>query len=164
MRVVYLPLFWTIILDSIAWGIIQPLNAYIFTKIPIHFFDEDNRIFRTRKWEGSGTFYQKYFRIKKWKKFIPSGGRLFGGFSMSRLSNINPNYISVWIKETCRSELCHWTAIMPSIFFFLWNPVYLSFIMVVYALLFNLPLIMIQRYNRPRFINARQERFFGARK
>lgn len=157
MRVVYLPLLWTIIIDSIAWGIIQPLIAYIFTKIPINYFNEKNWLLKTRKWEKYGNFYSKYFFVKKWKHIIPSAGRIFGGFSMRHLSNINQNYINLWVKETCRSELCHWTAILPSIFFFLWNPIYLSIIMVLYALLFNMPLIILQRYNRPRFINLKQQ-------
>lgn len=52
--------------------------------------------------------------------------------------------------ETQRAELTHWFLIPPAFLFFLWNPAWAGWVMVIYALVVNLPFIMIQRYNRPR--------------
>jgi len=52
--------------------------------------------------------------------------------------------------ETRRAELTHWLLMVPAPFFFLWNPAWAGWVMIVYALLANCPFIMIQRYNRPR--------------
>jgi glycosyl-4,4'-diaponeurosporenoate acyltransferase len=52
--------------------------------------------------------------------------------------------------ETCRGEAVHWIVLFCSGLFFLWNPQWLAWCMVVYAILANLPCIIVQRYNRLR--------------
>jgi glycosyl-4,4'-diaponeurosporenoate acyltransferase len=54
------------------------------------------------------------------------------------------------LRETCRAELTHWLTLLFAPFFFFWNPLWVGFFMIFYALAENLPLIMAQRYNRAR--------------
>ncbi|MDG0792194.1 hypothetical protein OMP38_15960 [Cohnella ginsengisoli] len=58
--------------------------------------------------------------------------------------------MKVFAAETKRAELTHWLSILPAPLFFLWNPVWVGWIMVLYAAAFNLPIIVVQRYNRGR--------------
>lgn len=69
---------------------------------------------------------------------------------MRTLGAMTSSPIERWIHETCRSEWTHWIAIIPSVFFFLWNETWVGWVMVLYALMFNLPPIIGQRYNRKR--------------
>jgi glycosyl-4,4'-diaponeurosporenoate acyltransferase len=51
--------------------------------------------------------------------------------------------------------------ILFSPLFFLWNPLWVGFLMILYALTENLPMIMAQRYNRYRLrrvLKGRNER------
>jgi len=150
--VIRLPTLWTIVIDCLAWAIFQTAIAYVFVKLPRSRFSSEQWLFRTRRWERGGATYQKIFRVRRWKSLLPSGGTLLGGFPMQRIASWDSDYLKTWIAETCRAELCHWFSIMPAPFFFLWNPVSVGIGMVVYALLFNLPLVITQRYNRSRLV------------
>ena len=151
--VIELPIYWTIALDSIAWAIIQPAIGYAGTRLPATVLDHRRWLFRTRPWERSGAIYQRLFRVRGWKSALPSGGTVFpGGFSMRQIASRQPDYLQRWLLETCRAELTHWMSILPSALFFLWNPRPLGVAMVVYAVLVNVPCIIVQRYNRPRLM------------
>ena len=60
------------------------------------------------------------------------------------------SYLKLFLLETCRAELNHWIIIVFALAFFLWNLFHIGLIMILYVLLENLPLIMVQRYNRNR--------------
>ena len=152
MRVIYLPTIWTIVLDSIAWATIQPGIAYLSLRFPAAVLEHRLWPYRTRAWERGGAIYDQLFRVKAWKARLPSGGGMLGGFSMTRMVSHDVAHLERWVLETCRSELCHWVAIAPALLFFLWNPPAVGIVMIVYALAFNLPLVIVQRRNRPRLL------------
>ncbi|WP_432418853.1 hypothetical protein [Cytobacillus spongiae] len=54
------------------------------------------------------------------------------------------------LLELNRAELSHWLQMIPSPIFFLLNEGVVSWSMLLYGILFNLPLILVQRYNRLR--------------
>lgn len=156
MRLLYLPLFWTLVFDSVAWSILQPGLGYLSMRFPPSWLDPERWLYRSRAWERDGEIYQALFRVRSWKSRLPSGGTLFGGFSMMQVSARDRDYLQTWLTETCRAELCHWIAIAPSLLFFLWNPPWLALVMVAYAIAFNVVPIIAQRYNRPRLLALMQ--------
>jgi glycosyl-4,4'-diaponeurosporenoate acyltransferase len=96
-------------------------------------------------------FYQRPLRIKSWRKVIPDGGAMFKrGFPKKNLENKNTGYLKTFLYETKRAELTHLLAILPAPLFFLWNIWWVGLIMIAYALIANLPCIMLQRFNRAR--------------
>jgi len=141
MRIIHLPTSWTILVDFVAWFIIHMGVVYFVVRIPLQRFDPHDWLFRKR-----------FFRIKKWKRYLPDGAPLLGsrGFPKKKLQEKTPEYLRAFLKETCRAELTHWLTLLFAPFFFLWNPLWVGFFMVFYALTENLPLIMAQRYNRAR--------------
>lgn len=72
------------------------------------------------------------------------------GFPKKELKNKNKKYLLTFQIETCRGELTHWFIMLFAPLFFLWNPFFVGWIMIVYAAAENIPLIMTQRYNRHR--------------
>ncbi len=58
----------------------------------------------------------------------------------------------MFLKESCRAEFSHIIAIFPFWIFGLFAPFTVVPIMLVYALLVNVPCIIAQRYNRPRIL------------
>jgi len=155
MRIVTLGIFWTLLIDLLAWVIIHFALAYLSLRVPHHLLNHRRWLFRTRPWELEGELYDKLFRVRSWKSKLPSGGKVVGsGFSMDRIESMEHEYLNRWVLETCRSELYHLVSIFPSLLFFLWNPPAAGFGMILYSLIFNLPLVIVQRHNRPRFLAA----------
>jgi glycosyl-4,4'-diaponeurosporenoate acyltransferase len=152
MRVIEWPAFWTILSDFAAWFFFQTAAAVIALKIPDRHFAMDRGIYRTRRWEKDGKFWQEVFRVKKWKKLLPDGALIAGrGFVKKQLLSSEPANLEKFVLESRRAELTHDIAIPPSLLFFLWNPWPVGLFMVFYAVLANAPCLIAQRYNRPRF-------------
>jgi glycosyl-4,4'-diaponeurosporenoate acyltransferase len=42
---------------------------------------------------------------------------------------------------------------LPAPIFFLFNPIWVGYVMIVYAILANMPCILTQKYNQIRFTN-----------
>ncbi len=152
MRIIHLSTPWTVLLDILIWFILHMGVVYFVVRVPLPRFNPRGWLYRARPWEAGGDFYQRYFRIKKWKKYLPDGAPLLGsrGFPKKRLREKTPEYLRSFLQETCRAELTHWLTLLFAPFFFFWNPLWVGFFMIFYALTENLPLIMAQRYNRAR--------------
>jgi len=142
-----LPIAWIVVLNVIGWIVIQMGLAWAFTKMPVRWFNPAKAF----GFESGGRFYERVFAIKKWKDKLPDAAQWFGGgFAKANLSSANPEYVRRFIRETWRGELCHWFAIVCAPLFFLWNPWWGDVVIVMYAVLANLPCILAQRYNRAR--------------
>jgi ABC-2 type transport system ATP-binding protein len=152
MRLIHLPTSWTILVDFLAWLIIHIAVIWFVVRIPGTRFNPDGWLYRTRPWEDGGNGYQRFFRIKKWKTYLPDGAPLLStrGFPKKNLQEKSPEYLRLFLRETCRAELTHWLTLAFAPFFFLRNPLWVGFFMILYALTGNIPLIMAQRYNRAR--------------
>ncbi len=154
MRILHLSTFWTVILDILAWFVIHMAIVMVMVRIPRNRFDPDHCLYRLRPWEKEGRLYNKVFRIKRWKGLLPDGARWMKdrGFPKKQLAARKVEYLAAFAVETCRAELTHWTTMLMAPFFFLWNKPFVGWIMILYALSENVPLIMAQRYNRGRLI------------
>jgi glycosyl-4,4'-diaponeurosporenoate acyltransferase len=151
MQILFFDTVETILIDIIAWIFFHLTIGYWSSKIPLKWLNPDHWFIRTFAWEKEGMIYQKIFRVRSWKRFIPNGSRLYrGAFSIKNLPTSDPAYLERWLKESVRSEVCHWIMVIPGFLFFLWNTVIVGWIMVAYAFLNNLVPIIMQRYNRPR--------------
>ncbi|NLT12329.1 MAG: glycosyl-4,4'-diaponeurosporenoate acyltransferase [Clostridiaceae bacterium] len=155
MRIIELPMLWTVIIDFVAWFIFHMAAAIFTLKLPDRFFAKDNWIYRTRKWEKSGKIWDDLFRVKKWKDRLPDGAAILKqGFAKNQLKETDAKYFEKFVLESRRAECTHYLAMMPAVLFFLWNPVWVGIVMIFYALIANAPCILAQRYNRPRFAKA----------
>jgi len=142
-----LPTWLVIVLNVAGWPVIQFSLAWLFTRMPVHWFNPA----AGRAWEQGGRIYERFFGIKRWKDWLPDAARWFGGgFAKGSLAGLDPDYLCRFIRETWRGELCHWFALGGTPLFFLWNPFWADLVMVAYGLAANLPCILAQRYNRLR--------------
>ena len=152
MRIIHLSTSWTVFLDIFAWFVIHIAIVMVMVRIPRGHFDPDHYLYRVRPWEKEGRLYGKVFHIKRWKGLLPDGAGWMKdrGFPKKQLAARDTGYLVAFSRETCRAELTHWITVLMAPFFFLWNKPFVGWIMILYALLENLPLIMAQRYNRCR--------------
>jgi len=153
MQIFYLPDWLTILSYIILWPLMQVSIAFLGNKVADRHFDPGSWWLKTRKWEQEGDFYDKVFKIRRWKHLLPDGGKTHkGGFSKAHLASYDPDYIQSFIAETGRAEIFHLLQILPFWVFGLWSPPFVIWIMLGYALLVNLPCILAQRYNRPKLM------------
>ncbi|MEZ2095096.1 glycosyl-4,4'-diaponeurosporenoate acyltransferase, partial [Staphylococcus aureus] len=100
--------------------------------------------------EKHGKFWNKWFYVRKWKHKILDGHQLNQNiYDQRHLMTINTDEIEKMIIETKRAELIHWISILPVIIF-IKGPGLVKYINVFYAMIANVPIIIVQRYNRPR--------------
>ncbi|MGH9025724.1 MAG: hypothetical protein ACRDWD_06345 [Acidimicrobiia bacterium] len=142
-------------IDVVAWAVISTSAGYLAHRLPVRWLARDRIPFRLLPFERDGRWYEQRLRIKRWKDRLPEAGGLFrGGFSKRAVGARDPAHLARFAVETRRAELTHWLILAAAPFFFLWNPWWLGVVMVAYALVANLPCMVIQRYNRARLQRA----------
>ncbi len=151
MRIFYFTEVQTFLVDILAWVFFHLSIGFTFSKLSIRHFNPTRSWFQTKNWEKDGLIYQKLFKVKNWKKIIPSGAALYkNAYEVKHLTEVTIDNVRLWIQESCRSEVCHWLMMIPGGFFYLWNSVEVGRLMVFYAFANNIVPIIMQRYNRPR--------------
>lgn len=148
MKMIFLYIFG----NSIFWAFVFFSSAYIVHFLPEKFYNYKNFLFKKTKIEKDGKLYKNIFFIDKWKDKIPEAGKFLGlhPFSKRHFVSKKKEYVERFILETCRGELSH---LLPFIFYpisLIWNPMIANIIMFLFVLIFNLPFILVQRYNRIR--------------
>lgn len=153
MQIFFFPEWLTIILFFVLWFCFQLGAGWFCFHKSDDFFMKDSFLYKIRKWERDGLFYEQWFRIKKWKKYLPDGGGFFnGGYTKRHIVDFSVENLEQYLVESRRAELTHWLGIFPFWIFGLFAPFHVVWIMLVYALVVNVPCIIAQRYNRPRIM------------
>ncbi|RDY71147.1 glycosyl-4,4'-diaponeurosporenoate acyltransferase [Halobacillus sp. SY10] len=145
------------VVNIVAWLCIHLGVSGFVSVAPEAFVNAFARIYRVRRWETQAKVYER-LGVKKWKDRLPEARKWFRrGKTAAHLRN--PSQWDRFEKQTNRSELSHWVQMLAAPFFFLFNPPWAGWIMVVYAILFNLPFIIVQRYNRVRMMRVKNRVF-----
>lgn len=116
-------------------------------------FKADRFPFSSFAFEKKGALYD-FFKIRKWKDILPDMSRYRKSMVPKRITKYrdSSHYISL-IKETCVAEVVHIVLIIVAIpVFFIGGHTWGAICFIVWTL-GNLPFIMIQRYNRFRFLS-----------
>jgi glycosyl-4,4'-diaponeurosporenoate acyltransferase len=89
--------------------------------------------------------------IRRWKRWIPDGGPVLpGGVSKASLARRDPVLLRRLLLETRRAELVHWLLWPAGLLTALWLPAEGVLVNLLFATLFNLPCLLLQRFNRRR--------------
>jgi glycosyl-4,4'-diaponeurosporenoate acyltransferase len=148
-------LFGLAVVDAVVWAGLSVGAGYLCHRLPARWLAGDRVPFRLLGLERDGRWYERRLRIKRWKDRVPEAGDVFrGGFSKRAVRARDPAHLARFVVETRRAELTHWLLLAAAPFFFLWNPWWLGAVMVVYALVANVPCLVIQRYNRVRLVRV----------
>jgi glycosyl-4,4'-diaponeurosporenoate acyltransferase len=145
-----------IVANSVFLVGISFASGYLCHFIPFSFYNIKNPIFKKRFWELEGKLYEKVFFVKYWKDIVPEAGELIKihPFDKKKLKSKEKSFIERFIIETCRAELVHILIFLSTPFAFLFNPPIGDYLMAAYGILANIPFIIIQRYNRIRFVKV----------
>ena len=131
-------------------GVLGFLAGRIFPK---KWFRYDSFLFKSRDFEEEGKLYDR-FAIRKWKDDLPDMSRIFPSWKPSKspkISRQTAEELEVNLRETCIAEAVHSAlAIVGFGCLEIW-PGIGGLICSLLSLLGNIPFVMVQRYNRPRF-------------
>ena len=89
--------------------------------------------------------------IRTWKRWIPDAGNaLPGGVRKATLVRRDRMALQRLVLETRRAELVHWLLLPAGLVTALWLPPAGVLVNLLFALAFNLPCLLLQRFNRAR--------------
>ena len=145
--------FWKTIRYILCTSIVVFILGRVF---PRKWIFEDRFPFKSFGFEKGGRIYNK-IGIMKWKTKLPDASvtitKILPKF-LPRKRIAQGDQIPILIKETCIAEATHvLVAILGFGCVFIWNGIG-GWIVSIAFLIFNIPFIIIQRFNRPRLIRA----------
>ena len=121
--------------------------------LPKQWFDHNRFWFRCREFEQEGKFYDRFF-IRKWKDHLPDMSKLLPSMMPSKSPKAGRQTaedVAENIRETCIAEVIHdLLGIVGFGCMWIW-PGMGGVIMSLLCFLGNIPFVIAQRYNRPRF-------------
>ena len=142
--------FWKCFWYLVSTGIVAFLVGRI---LPKKWFRPDLFPYRALKFEDYGRFYDK-FGVRKWQNKVPDMSRILP-FMMppKKLTGNYKERLPRMLQETCVAELIHVLNCVAGLYCLkLYSGIGGLIIYLLYVLIFNLPYVVIQRYNRPRLL------------
>jgi glycosyl-4,4'-diaponeurosporenoate acyltransferase len=141
-------------LDALAWAVWSAAVGYAANRLPLRRLEHDGHLTRLRSWEREGRVYER-LGIRRWKDRLPELGAAFrGGLSKRSLPSGGTVDLRRFAAETRRAEIVHWGIPLVTPLFTVWNPPWLLGAMATYAVVANLPCLIVQRYNRGRLLRV----------
>ncbi len=124
--------------------------------MPISWFHEDCFPYRGYLWEREGKVYQA-LGIRKWQNKVPDMSKIFPQIMQEKkMTHHYQEDLPLMIKETCIAEFIHVLLCIAGLAYIgIWPGIWGKIISVLYILA-NIPYILIQRYNRPRFLKLQE--------
>jgi glycosyl-4,4'-diaponeurosporenoate acyltransferase len=102
--------------------------------------------------EYGGGWYRRVLRVDAWKDRLPDAGTWFGGLSKRSLPATADGGWRRFAAECLRAERTHLAMFAALPFFALWNPPAIFVGNVIYAIVANLPCLIVARFNRARIM------------
>lgn len=142
---------WQVLLSSATWAGLSFLIGWWALRWSPARLDRPGPLTRLRSWEYDGRWWERHLRVSHWKDRLPEAGAVMkGGRSMRHLEARTPEGLAGFRRETVRAERVHWLIGASLVVHLLWCRPTVFAGMAVFALVLNVPFIVIQRSNRGR--------------
>jgi len=122
--------------------------------IPKHWLRWDRKPYLPFAWEEEGKIYLR-FGIRKWMHKLPDMSKIMTKYMKRKElpALYTEDDVRYLLEETCIAEFVHTMLCLFGTYCIrLWNDIGGAAFCNLYIFVFNLPYIMIQRYNRPRLV------------
>lgn len=141
--------FWRCVFYLAVIGVLSQLTALL----PRHWFHAERFPFRPYRWERGGDIYRRV-GITWWKDRVPDMSRYLPFLATKTMSaGVSAAQAERLVQETCVAESVHIVLSLMTLYCLrLWPGAMGAVFTVCYILAGHVPFIMIQRYNRPRFV------------
>jgi glycosyl-4,4'-diaponeurosporenoate acyltransferase len=132
----------------LGWSLLVGAMA---NRLPLAWLCDPGDVTAAVRRPSSPHRYEQWLAIRRWKAWIPDAGNaLPGGIRKASLARRDPDALRRLIGETRRAELVHWALWPAWLVTALWLPPAGVAINLLFATAFNLPCLLLQRYNRRR--------------
>jgi glycosyl-4,4'-diaponeurosporenoate acyltransferase len=136
--------------SALGWLLWSLLVGALANRIPADWLARDHWFWR-RPWGESRLGFEGRLAIRRWKPWLPDAGNaLPSGVAKASLVGRERRDLGRLVLETRRAELVHLALWLFWIITPLWLPPMGVLINLLFATLFNLPCLWVQRYNRLR--------------
>ena len=142
---------WRILACAGGWLGWSVLIGWLAQRLPPAALERDNWLTAPRAWGERPADYERWLQIRRWKHRLPDAGTAFaGGVRKASLVGRDGQALRRLVAETRRAELVH-LALWPFwIATALWLPPVGVLLNLLFATAFNLPCLLLQRFNRLR--------------
>ena len=142
--------FWNCFL---YFAITGAIGFFLGRLLPKKWFQPDGFLFRCREFEKNGKLYEK-IKVRHWQNRLPDMSRILRwAMPSKKLEGDYAQKLPVMLEETCVAEFIHLLMCVTGLYsFHLWPGIGGVTVYLIYVTVFNLPYIVIQRYNRPRLL------------
>lgn len=147
---------WAVALDVVVWLVAGAAVGRYQARKPVEALESPGLLTRLTKWEEVGSPFRRWVKVDMWKDRLPDAGTWFGGLSKKRLPESDVGGWRRFAAESLRAERTHWAmfAVLP--IFIFWNPAWLLFANMLFAVVANVPCMIIARHNRARVMRLMQ--------
>lgn len=145
-------------LYCILYFIVTGILGFILGRIlPASLFHYDEFPYRCATFERGGALYDK-LHIRKWQNKVPDMSKILPwAMPTKKLDRHNRTKLLIMIRETCIAEFIHIILCITGLgCLFIWKNPFCIILYLLYVLVFNIPFVIIQRYNRPRLLHLRE--------
>jgi glycosyl-4,4'-diaponeurosporenoate acyltransferase len=146
-----------ILINLIIFLLLSVILTFNATRLPIRYY-YNGWLFKIRKWENGGKFYEDVFKVKRWKSRVPELADFIKSTFPKKHIKMDGNFISKYLTESCKAEFTHWCIILSSAVYLILEDSITFTYMFFIATALNIPFIIIQRYNRPRIVSIIKQR------
>ena len=137
--------------SALGWLLWSLLMGALANLLPTPLLTREPWLLQPRPWGESLQSYEGRLAIRHWKPWLPDAGNaLPRGVAKASLVGRNRRDLERLLLETRRAELVHLSLWMFWIITPLWLPPMGVLINLLFATMFNLPCLWVQRYNRLR--------------
>jgi len=105
---------------------------------------------RLHRAEAGGRLHRRWFRVHRWKDYVPDAGSWSGGLSKRRLPSEADGGWRRFAAECMRAERVHLWMMALMVPLAIWNPPRWWAANLVLSVMANVPCIVIARHNRAR--------------
>ena len=145
------------VICALIYILVVSIGVFFAGRIfPRKFIFENKFPFRSFKFEKNGTLYNK-LNIRKWKTKLPDASVILHKICpwlIPKKRIEHKEKISLLIKETCIAEATHILAAALGFGAIRICKNIKGWIIALSYLAFNIPFVLIQRFNRPRLVKA----------
>lgn len=150
--------------ECIIYLLFTGIISFVLGRILPKSWFKEAILFRSFMFEKEGKLYKK-IGIHKWQNRVPDMSRIFKNIMpVKKMDKDVREKLPDMIRETCVAELIHVLLCFSGLYCIrIWNGTG-GKIIAILNVLGNIPFILIQRYNRPRFLCLLRKLKEGKRK
>lgn len=134
---------------AVVWVVSGAVIGWCYARRPWQEMTSPGVFTALRSWDQRHA-YERVLRVRAWKDALPEAGTWFGGISKKRLPGADDGGLRRFAAESLRAERVHLAYTATVLTTLAWTRGWWMLVTVMFAVMVNVPCIVVARYNRVR--------------